>query len=69
MFFFFLNEKVLLLKWFIFILCTLLFDCVYVNVRVLDPLEQELHSCELPFGCWELILGLLEVLLTAGPSL
>jgi hypothetical protein len=40
--------------------------------RVLNPLELELDSCELPCGCCKLNLGPLEeqpVLLTAEPSL
>jgi hypothetical protein len=36
------------------------FAYVYVCVRVPNPLGLELDSCELPCGCWELNLGLLE---------
>jgi hypothetical protein len=39
-----------------FILCTLVFYlyvCLYEGVRITD-------SCKLPYGCWELNLGLLE---------
>lgn len=34
---------------------------MYVYVRVLDPLELELDSCELPFRCWEFNMDPLEV--------
>ena len=36
------------------------FPCIYVYVRMLDPLELDLVSCELPCGCLELNLGPLE---------
>jgi hypothetical protein len=58
---------------FIFILCALVFACIYFCVRMTNPQKLELHtgSCELPRGCWELNLGPLEEQnhLTTEPSL
>lgn len=37
-----------------------------------DPLELQLHGCQLPCGCWELNLDLLQeqqVLFTTEPTL
>lgn len=42
------------------------------SVRASDPLEPELHTVELPWGCWESNIGLLEEqpeLLALEPSL
>lgn len=50
-------------------MCIAVFACKYIWVRVLDSLELELDSCELPCGCWELNPGPLEeqlVLLTTA---
>ena len=36
------------------------FACMYVCMRVLDPLELELQTVVICLGCWELNLASLE---------
>ena len=55
------NEILFCISVWVFCLCAVCVSgALSGQKRVSDPLELEFNGCELPCGCWELNLGLLE---------